>query len=36
MSDIYCACCGGKPDDENLGSYEDHCNACEWRYHGKK
>lgn len=34
--DIFCGCCGGKPDDKNLGNYEQHCATCEWRYHKNK
>jgi hypothetical protein len=35
-NEVYCACCGGKPDDSNLGNYDEHCYSCEWRYHETK
>ena len=37
MIDIFCACCGGKPDDSKLSKIMDeHCKTCEWRYHNNQ
>jgi len=33
---VYCACCGGEPDDKNLIEYQEHCYQCAWRYHDEK
>lgn len=34
--DIFCACCGGKPDDSKItGNFDDHCSSCERRYHNR-